>query len=63
MLVTNNKKFEKLLKLYRNVGFTKKRFVHKVAAYNFRYTAIQAAFFQFQRIDQTIKKNRNCRDV
>ena len=57
MLVTN-KKFEKLLKLYRNVGFTKKRFVHKVAAYNFRYTAIEAAFCysQFQRINQTIKK-------
>ena len=52
------KKFEKLLKLYRNVGFTKKRFVHKVAAYNFRYTAIQAAFCysQFKRINQTIKK-------
>ena len=58
MLVTNNKKYEQLLKLYRNVGFNKKRFVHNVAAYNFRYTAMQAAFCysQFNRIDKTIKK-------
>ena len=58
MLVTNNKKYEKLLKLYRNVGFTKNRFVHNVAAYNFRYTAMQAAFChsQFNRINKTIKK-------
>ena len=58
MLVTNNKKYEQLLRLYRNVGFTKKRFVHNIAAYNFRYTAMQAAFChsQFNRIDKTIKK-------
>jgi perosamine synthetase len=58
MLVTNNKKYERLLKLYRNVGYSKKRFIHNVAAYNFRYTAMQAAFCysQFKRINKIIKR-------
>jgi perosamine synthetase len=58
MLVTNNKKYEKLLRLYRNVGYSKKRFIHEVAAYNFRYTAMQSAFCysQFKRIDKIINR-------
>jgi len=58
MLVTNNKKYEKLLRLYRNVGYTRKRFIHSVAAYNFRYTAMQSAFCysQFKRINKIISK-------
>ena len=65
MIVTNNKKYYKLLKLYRNVGFTKKRFVHEVAAYNFRYTAMQSAFCysQFKRINKIIKKKIEIADT
>jgi perosamine synthetase len=58
ILTTNNKKIAEKLKLMRNLGFTKKRFVHYIAGYNFRLTGYQAALAlsQLKRIDSIIKK-------
>ena len=53
----SNKNFEKL-KLYRNLGFTKPRFVHFVRGFNFRMTGYQAALVnnQLKRINNIINK-------
>ena len=58
IITTNNKQFYKKLKLYRNLGFTKPRFVHFIRGYNFRMTGYQAALVnnQLKRIEKTISK-------
>jgi perosamine synthetase len=58
MIVTKNKKFYDMLKLYINVGFSRKRFVHYIPGFNLRYTAIQGAlaYSQFKRINIIINK-------
>ena len=43
MVVTNNAELAERLSLLRNLGFTKPRFRHEVAGYNFRMTGYQAA--------------------
>jgi perosamine synthetase len=43
MVVTNNADLADRLRLLRNLGFTKPRFRHEVAGFNFRMTAFQAA--------------------
>src|ERR1700676_301410 len=43
MVTTNNAALAERLRLLRNLGFTKPRFRHEVAGYNFRLTAYQAA--------------------
>ena len=60
-MTTNNKKIAEKLKLMRNLGFTKKRFVHYIAGYNFRLTGYQAALAlsQLKRINSIIKKGDN----
>ena len=60
MIVTKNKKFFNKLKLYSNVGFSKKRFIHYIPGFNLRYTALQAslAYSQFQRIKFTLEKKK-----
>jgi perosamine synthetase len=46
--------------LLRNLGFTKPRFLHKVAGYNFRMTGYQAAMglAQFEKIERIIEQKR-----
>jgi len=43
MVCTNNKKYYERVNLLKNLGFSKPRFVHKILAYNFRMSGIQAA--------------------
>ncbi len=60
MVLTNNKDFAEKLKLLRNLAFTKPRFRHEVAGYNFRMTGYQAAMglAQVRKIDQIIAEKR-----
>ena len=51
MICTNNKTYFKRIKLYKNLGFTKPRFVHFINGYNFRMTAIQAAIGNSQLLN------------
>ena len=48
IITTNSKKYFEKLKLYRNLGFTKPRFVHFVRGFNFRMTGYQAALVNNQ---------------
>ena len=58
MVCTNNKKYYDRVNLLKNLGFSKPRFVHKVLAYNFRMSGIQAALglSQLNEIERIIKK-------
>ena len=58
MVCTNNKKYYKRVNLLKNLGFSKPRFVHKVLAYNFRMSGMQAALglSQLNEIEKIIKK-------
>ena len=60
MIVTNNKKLYETLVLLRNLAFTKPRFRHEVAGYNFRMTGYQAAMglAQLKKIDKIIAEKR-----
>ena len=60
MVVTNHKGMAERLRLLRNLGFTKPRFWHEVAGYNFRMTGYQAAMglIQLRKIDQIISEKR-----
>lgn len=60
MVVTNNKKLAGRLRLLRNLAFTKPRFWHEEAGYNFRMTGYQAAMglAQLRKIDQIIEEKR-----
>ena len=58
MVCTNNKKYYKRVNLLKNLGFSKPRFVHKILAYNFRMSGMQAALglSQLNEIEKIIKK-------
>jgi perosamine synthetase len=60
MIVTNDERYAKQLRLLRNLGFTQPRFYHEVPGYNFRMTGMQAAFglAQLGRIDRVIEQRR-----
>ncbi len=60
MIVTNNKQLYTKLTLLRNLAFTKPRFRHEEAGYNFRMTGYQAAMglAQLKKIDQIITEKR-----
>jgi perosamine synthetase len=60
MIVTNDQAFAEQLRLLRNLAFTKPRFKHEVAGYNFRMTGYQAAMgsAQFAKIEQIITEKR-----
>lgn len=60
MITTNNPEYAERLYLLRNLAFTKPRFWHKVAGYNFRMTGYQAAMglAQFKKIDSIINDKR-----
>lgn len=58
MVCTNNKKYYERVNLLKNLGFSKPRFVHKILAYNFRMSGMQAALglSQLNEIEKIIKK-------
>lgn len=60
MVVTNDAVLAERLRLLRNLGFTKPRFRHEVAGYNFRMTGYQAAMglAQLKKIEQIIDGKR-----
>ena len=60
MVVTNDPSLADRLRLLRNLGFTRPRFRHEVAGYNFRMTGLQAAMglAQLKKIDRIIAEKR-----
>lgn len=60
MVTTNDEGFAERLRLLRNLAFTKPRFRHEEAGYNFRMTGYQAAMglAQFRKIEQIISEKR-----
>lgn len=60
MVTTNNKELAERLQLLRNLAFTKPRFRHEEAGFNFRMTGFQAAMglVQFRKIEQIIAEKR-----
>lgn len=60
MVVTNNENLAQKLRLLRNLGFTKPRFRHEVAGFNFRMTGYQAAMglAQLEKIENIIEEKR-----
>lgn len=60
MIVTNNKDLAERLRLLRNLAFTKPRFWHEDAGYNFRMTGYQAAMglAQLTKIEKFISDKR-----
>ena len=60
MILTDDPVLVEKLRLLRNLAFTKPRFRHEVAGYNFRMTGYQAAMglAQLQKIDSIINKKR-----
>lgn len=60
MVCTNNNELAEKLRLYRNLGFGKPRFVHEVAGFNFRMTGYQAAMgvAQLNKLPDLINKHR-----
>ena len=60
MVVTNNADLAERLRLLRNLAFTRPRFWHEVAGYNFRMTGYQAAMglAQLHKIDRIIAEKR-----
>lgn len=60
MVTTNNEQFAERLRLLRNLAFTKPRFRHEEAGFNFRMTGYQAAMgvAQLARIDHILSEKR-----
>jgi perosamine synthetase len=60
MIVTNDESLAERLRLLRNLAFTKPRFWHEAAGYNFRLTGYQAAMglAQLHKIDHIIAEKR-----
>ncbi len=60
MVTTNDKELAERLRLLRNLAFTKPRFRHEAAGFNFRMTGYQAAMglAQFRKIEQIISEKR-----
>jgi perosamine synthetase len=60
MVITNDESLAERLRLLRNLAFTKPRFRHKAAGYNFRMTGYQAAMglAQLDKIDHIISEKR-----
>lgn len=60
MVTTNDDHFAERLRLLRNLAFTKPRFRHEEAGFNFRMTGYQAAMglAQFAKIDHIVKEKR-----
>ena len=60
MVTTNDKEFAERVKLLRNLAFTKPRFRHELAGFNFRMPGFVAALglAQFRKIDAIVEAKR-----
>ena len=60
MVVTDDAHLAERLRLLRNLGFSKPRFRHEVAGFNFRMTGYQAAMglAQLRKVDAIVEKKR-----
>ncbi len=60
MVTTHDKELAERLQLLRNLAFTKPRFRHEEAGFNFRMTGYQAAMglVQFRKIDNIVAEKR-----
>lgn len=60
MVVTDDEDLAQKLRLLRNLGFTKPRFRHEVAGFNFRMTGYQAAMglAQLEKVENIIAEKR-----
>lgn len=60
MVITNDESLAEQLRLLRNLAFTKPRFRHEAAGFNFRMTGYQAAMglVQLRKIDHIIAEKR-----
>jgi perosamine synthetase len=60
MVLTNNKKITERLRLFKNLSFVKRRFIHYQIGFNYRMTNIQAAIglAQLKDIDKFINLRR-----
>lgn len=60
MVVTDDERLAERLRLLRNLAFTKPRFRHEVAGFNFRMTGYQAAMglAQLEQIGEILKNKR-----
>jgi perosamine synthetase len=60
MVTTNDERLAERLRLLRNLAFTKPRFRHEEAGFNFRMTGYQAAMghAQFRKIDHILSEKR-----
>ncbi len=60
MICTNNDAYAEKLRLLRNLAFTKPRFRHELAGYNFRMTGYQAAMgiAQLHKIEEIVAAKR-----
>ena len=65
MVLTNDARLAERLRLLRNLAFTKPRFKHEEAGYNFRLTGMQAAMglAQFAKISQIISEKRRVAQI
>lgn len=61
MITTNDPAYAERLKLLRNLAFTKPRFWHEYAGFNFRMPGFQAAMgvAQLRKIDEVIERKRH----
>ncbi len=61
MVLCNDKELYKRARYFRNICFTKDRFVHKELGYNYRMTNMQAAIgvAQLEKIDKIVAKKRS----
>ena len=60
MVVTNDRDLAEKVRLLRNLAFSKPRFLHQMAGYNFRLTGYQAAMglAQFRKISLILQEKR-----
>ena len=60
MVMTSNEELYEKIKFYKNLAFSKDRFIHETLGWNYRMSNLQAAvaYASFERLEETIKKKK-----